>query len=91
MLSEWRLLEEELGLNFIEITEGATSEHFSEPLLWKDMVQLMGSHGMRGPDAMIANLFMKSRFPLLITSDGDFVSTASNSGDHNEEKTVFIL
>lgn len=31
----------------------------------------MATHGQRGPDAMIVNLFDKSKFPLLITSDSD--------------------
>jgi len=91
LVSEWKVLEEELGLNFVEITEGATSEFFHAPLLWNDMVQIMGRHGMRGPDAMIVNLFLKSNFSLLITSDSDFESTTKDSADSSPNKAVFVL
>lgn len=91
LVSEWRMTEEEMGLNFVEILEGATSEFFKEPLLWNDMVQIMGKNGMRGPDAMIVNLFLKSSFPLLITGDSDFESAMTDSGGGHPEKTVFIL
>lgn len=89
--TEWKMLEEDLGLNFVEILEGATSEFFSEPLLWNDMVQVMGKNGMRGPDAMILNLFLKSAFPLLITGDGDFESCLKDSGGAAANKAVLFL
>ncbi len=91
LLPEWKMLEEDLGLNFVEILEGATSEFFSEPLLWNDMVQVMGKNGMRGPDAMILNLFLKSAFPLLITGDSDFESCLKDSGANMTEKAILIL
>jgi hypothetical protein len=89
LVPEWKLLEDELGLNFIEILEGETSELFKEPLRWSDMVQIMGQHGMRGPDAMIMNLFQKSSFPLLITGDSDFENCFEDS--KTLSKAVFIL
>lgn len=72
LVNEWTLLEEEFGLNFVEVMEGGVSDEITSPLQWKDMVDLMGEHGLRGPDAMILNLFTNSRFPLLITTDSDF-------------------
>ncbi|MFN8943218.1 MAG: hypothetical protein ACK5WZ_01185, partial [Pseudobdellovibrionaceae bacterium] len=68
---EWTIFEQEFGLNFVEILEGQTSPLFNSPLFWTDMVQIMSEHGQRGPDAMIINLFARSKFPLLITSDSD--------------------
>jgi hypothetical protein len=91
LVSEWELVEDELGLNFVEILEGATSEFFDEALLWNDMVQVMGKNGMRGPDAMILNLFLKSKFPLLITGDSDFESCLKDSGASATEKAILIL
>lgn len=90
LFNEWKMLEEDLGLNFVEVLDGGTSEFFKEPLRWNDMVQIMGKHGMRGPDAMIANLFLKSRFQLLITGDSDFETVLEDSPDAND-KAVFIL
>jgi hypothetical protein len=73
MLSnEWRQLEEDFGLYFIEVMEGQTSEQVTRPLLWADMVNTMGTYGVRGPDAMILNLFRSCSLNLLITSDNDF-------------------
>lgn len=91
LVSEWKMTEEELGLNFVEIPEGATSEFFKEPLFWNDMVEIMGKSGIRGPDAMIANLFLKSSFPLLITGDSDFESAIADSGGNHSDKAVLIL
>ncbi|MGK5089650.1 hypothetical protein WDW86_19020 [Bdellovibrionota bacterium FG-2] len=91
LVSEWKITEEELGLNFVEILEGATSEIFKEPLLWGDMVRIMGKNGMRGPDAMILNLFLKSNFPLLITGDSDFETCLEDFGECSADKAVLIL
>ncbi len=91
LVSEWQTVEEELGLNFIEILEGDTSEFFEESLHWSDMVRIMGKNGMRGPDAMIMNLFLKSKFPLLITSDSDFETCLKGSGESTTDKAIFIL
>jgi len=77
LVNEWNLLEEDLGLNFVEIMEGDVSELFESPLRWADMVRLMGEQGLRGPDVMIANLFSRSKFQILITTDGDFESCLS--------------
>jgi predicted nucleic acid-binding protein len=91
LLPEWQFLEEELGLNFIEILEGSTSEFFNETLLWNDMVQIMGKNGMRGPDAMILNLFLKSKFPLLISGDSDFETYFKDSVGSTTDKAILIL
>jgi predicted nucleic acid-binding protein len=92
MLSnEWHILEQEFGLNFIEILEGQTSDMFETPLYWADMVQIMGEHGLRSPDAMIANLFSKSKFPLLITNDADYETCLSNLIDTEATRAIFHL
>lgn len=91
LYNEWVFLEEDLGLNFIEIMEGNISDKFVEPLRWADMVKVMGKQGLRGPDAMIANLFAKSKFPLLITTDSDFEKCFSDPIDNIENKAIFLL
>lgn len=89
--NEWSILEQEFGLNFIEILEGQISPLFNSPLLWKDMVGVMSEYGQRGPDAMILNLFLKSKFELLITSDSDFESCFSGSEFSEIDKAILIL
>lgn len=88
LTAEWQLLEQEFGLNYVEIMEGQTSPLFNDPLYWADMVGVMATHGQRGPDAMIVNLFDKSKFPLLITSDSD-LEYCFSTGESN--KAIFRL
>lgn len=92
LLNEWILIEQEMGLNFIEVMEGRTSEEITSPLRWKDMVELMGDYGLRGPDAMILNLFAKSKFQVLITADSDFASCLSDPAlSLGVNKAIFYL
>lgn len=90
LLNEWKILEEELGLYFIEALEGQTTELIPRPLHWSDMVQTMGELGIRGPDAMIINFFKSCALPLIITTDKDF-----NFADIDDgllpQKAVLIL
>jgi hypothetical protein len=46
LVNEWTMMDEEIGLNFIEAVDGGTSEEITSPLQWSDMVDLMGEHGM---------------------------------------------
>lgn len=72
LTTEWKYLEEDYGLCFIEVMEGQTSEIVTNPLMWSDMVHTMGTYGVRGPDAMILNLFKSCSLNLLVTGDNDF-------------------
>lgn len=89
--NDWSVYEQELGLNFVEVLEGQTSDIIASPLYWTDMVQVMGEQGIRGPDAMIANLFLKSRFPLLITADKDIARAFDDESPEHESKTILYL
>lgn len=55
------------------------------------MIQVMGREGLRGPDAMIVNMFIKSRLPLLITTDGDIVKSLVDSDQEHSNKSIFHL
>lgn len=90
LLNEWKILEEELGLYFIEALEGQITDLIPTPLHWSDMIQTMGELGIRGPDAMIINLFKASALPLLITTDKDFNFTDIDDG-LLDGKAVLIL
>ena len=91
LLKEWEILEEELGLRFVEALDGRTSEVIDHPLLWADMVQLMGHKGIRGPDAMIVNFFLKSRLPMLVTTDSDIVGLFEVDDLTCADKTILHL
>lgn len=90
LVNEWMILEEEIDLNFIEVLEGDTDFYIEDPIYWLDMVRLMGQQGLRGPDAMIVNLFIKSKFPLLITTDSDFEFCFEDTLA-SKDKAVYIL
>lgn len=91
LFNEWKIFEQELGLNLVEVLEGGTSDIIAQPLHWSDMVQVMGKEGIRGPDAMIANLFLKSCLPLLITTDNDIVRSFDDDDPEHASKTIFHL
>lgn len=91
LASEWSLLEDDLGLNYIGTLEGQSSDLLNAPLKWPDMVQIMGENGVRGPDAMIVNVFMKSKLPLLVTSDRDFEDCFSDPMDQRLDKAIYLL
>jgi hypothetical protein len=90
LTNEWTYLEDDYGLFFIELMEGQTSRLVPQPLLWRDMVGTMGKFGMRGPDAMILNLFKVCSLNLLITGDQDFNFSEIEDPDF-ENKAVLIL
>jgi predicted nucleic acid-binding protein len=71
--------------------EGQVSDLFNDHLRWSDMVEIMGKKGLRGPDAMIVNLFDKSKFELLITSDSDFENCFTDSFQQASYKSILIL
>lgn len=91
LFNEWQMMEQELGLNFVELMEGEISPLFAKPLYWGDMVQVMADHGIRGPDAMIVNLFTKSRFPVLITGDADLESCFADNLELGQDRAVLFL
>lgn len=91
LTNEWQSIEMDLGLNFIEVMEGKLTDLFESELNWKDMVAIMGKQGLRGPDAMIVNCFDKSKFELLITSDGDFEHCFTDPIQQLSSKSILIL
>ncbi len=91
LTNEWEAIEQDFGLNFVEVMEGQISEMFDAELKWKDMVDVMGKYGLRGPDAMIVNCFDKSKFELLVTSDGDFEYCFSDPIQKTSTKSILIL
>lgn len=91
LINEWQILENELGLNFIEALEGTSHELLNSSLYWLDVVEIISHQGIRVPDSMIINLFSKSKFDLLITSDRDFKKFYSTSEKELNSKAVYVL
>lgn len=89
--NEWAILEEDLGLNFVEILEDQTNSFFEKPLIWSDMVETMALQGLRGPDAMILNFFSASNIPLFITGDSDFANSLPDSLEYSTVKATYFL
>jgi hypothetical protein len=60
---------EALGINFLSLRDGDSSEWLAGQLTWDDMASIVGRFGIGSFDAMIINLFLNSKFAALITAD----------------------
>lgn len=86
--NEWKILEEDFDLRFLELLEGQVTELFNQPVAWSEMVNVMATKGLRGPDAMIVNIFSCSKLPVLITTDSDIQSAFEFA---SADQAVFML
>jgi predicted nucleic acid-binding protein len=83
----WDKAVDELGLNFIAIRDNEAHPLLTEKVSWKGVYEIMGSFGIGSFDAMIVNLFLKSRLPLLITADEQMAYTVAKT---SKDKLVLI-
>lgn len=73
-----------LGIQFLGTRAIDSQTHFKNQPNWEDMLAIIGRTGIGTSDAMILNLFLNSKIPLLATADRDvplalITLTASNS------------
>ncbi|MCM0606588.1 MAG: hypothetical protein KA715_10900 [Xanthomonadaceae bacterium] len=64
-----------------------TKKYFNENPKWIDMVDIVGRTGIGTSDAMIINLFLKSKLPLIVTADADVRDSVASMMPKNK----FIL
>jgi predicted nucleic acid-binding protein len=67
----WEDAISELKIKFLGTRETEKSEFFDKPLDWSKMVDIVGRYGIGSSDAMIVNMFLQSKLPLIITTDRD--------------------
>jgi predicted nucleic acid-binding protein len=86
----WQALEEGFGLTFLSLRKGDHDKHFSEGPSWKDAVALMELPGLSSSDAMIINIFMKSKFSAIITSDLEVAHAVSRLSAEGGSKIALV-
>lgn len=64
---------EELGINFFSLRHADHSDWLTQDLKWEDMATLVGRFGIGSFDAMIINLFLNSKFSVMVSADKDLV------------------
>ena len=65
----WSETEKELNLNFITLRSQDHSPYLNTNPEWERAVDIMGRYGISSADAMIVNMFLCSKIPLLLTAD----------------------
>jgi hypothetical protein len=69
-----------LGIQFLGTRAIESRDFFERDPEWNEMVQIMGRSGIGSSDAMILNLFVCSRLPLIVTTDEDVAYTLERLG-----------
>lgn len=67
----WDKTCDELGVNFFSLRNTDQSDWLAGELRWEDMASIVGRFGVGSFDAMIINLFLNSKFSLMVTADRD--------------------
>jgi predicted nucleic acid-binding protein len=84
----WATAEKELGLNFISLRSDESAPYLNSVPQWENVVLLMGRYGIASADAMIINMFLCSKIPMLVTADVEMAyCVAKESGG---SKKIFI-
>lgn len=86
----WETAESELGLNFLSLRKEDQAKYFNESPEWDEAVALIENQGLASSDAMIVNLFLKSKFDGVITSDLDVALSIEKLIKTSPSKIVFI-
>lgn len=69
--SSWDRIVERLGLNYIDMREDDSRDHFRKELRWEEMYHVSEHTALGSQDAMILNLLDSSIFPFVVTMDFD--------------------
>lgn len=67
----WDKTCDELGVNFFSLRNTDQTDWLVDELKWEDMASIVGRFGVGSFDAMIINLFLNSRFSVMVTADRD--------------------
>jgi hypothetical protein len=69
--SLWDFTENELGLNFVGTRKSDHDRHLNVDPGWLKATELMERQGLSSADSMIVNMFLCSKFDLLLSSDNE--------------------
>lgn len=72
----WDGLTEELTIKFISLRAGDESPYLNSFPEWSQAISIMGRYGIASNDAMILNMFLCSKIPILLTADLEMAEVA---------------
>lgn len=75
-------------MEMISVRDGDNSPHLESVPRWEDATMLMGKYGIASADAMILNMFLCSRIPVLLTADSEMAEVAEL--ESSGAKFIFI-
>ena len=84
----WSDAEKELGLNFISLRSEDNSSYLDKIPDWEDVISMMGKYGIGSSDAMILNMFLCSKIPVLLTTDLEMAECAAE--ESHGTKFIFV-
>lgn len=84
----WISAKDVFDLNFISVRTNDENAFMLTTPEWEEAVSLMGRYGIASNDAMILNMFLCSKIPILITTDLEMAEVASKTS--NGTKRIFV-
>lgn len=84
----WQDTEKFFALNFISSRIGEESPYLDQIPTWENAVDLMERYGLASFDAMIVNMFLCSKIPILLTADLEMADCVNK--ESKGSKLVFI-
>lgn len=88
IVPEWEKAEKHLSLNFISTRSDDRSPYLNEIPDWDQAVNFIGEYGLGSADAMILNMFLCSKLPILLTADLEMADCVIQ--ESNGTKQVFV-
>jgi hypothetical protein len=84
----WQATQDVYELHFISLRSEDESPYLNSRPSWDEAVRIMGVYGIGSSDAMIVNMFLCSKLPVLLTADIEMAEcTVKESGG---AKKVFV-
>ena len=84
----WSAAEQIHEINFISVRSNDENEFLNSTPKWEVAVSLMGRYGLASSDAMILNMFLCSKIPVLLTADLEMAEVADK--ESKGSKRIFV-
>lgn len=84
----WPAIQRELNIQFISLRSNDKSPYLHITPNWEQVMGLIGCYGIASSDAMILNMFLCSKIPILITADLEMAEVAEK--ESKGLKMIFV-
>lgn len=84
----WNETERHFSLNFISSRSGDNNPNLNQIPNWEDAIDLMEKYGIASSDAMILNMFLCSKIPVLLTADLEMAEAVLK--ESKSQKRIFV-